>query len=154
MKGRQIHVLEKSLDTKFSYGTPPGHSPKNIHNCDPFSTPKWPPYGSRYPLPSYLHYRDPQIETLPRVPPIFNMILSHWDPLLSNPWVACHCDHVLIYLWAATEWPPYGSHCPLFSYFHYGDPQIETLPRVSPVFNMVLSHWDPLLSKPSDSLSW
>ena len=38
--------------------------------------------------------------------------LSHWDPLLSNPRVACNCDHALVYPRAATEWPPYGSRCP------------------------------------------
>ena len=60
-----------------------GRSPKNIHTRDPLSTSEWPPYWSRYLLPSYFHYRDPQIETLPRVPPVFNMALSHREPLLS-----------------------------------------------------------------------
>ena len=76
------------------------------------------------------------------------MVLSHWDPLLSNPRVACHCDHALIYPRAATEWPPYGSRCPLPSHFHYRGPQIETFSWVLPIFNMVLPHWDPLPSNP------
>ena len=119
----------------------------------PRAAAEWRPYGSHYPLPSYFHYRDPQIETLSWVLPIFNIVLSHWDPLLSNPRVACHCDHVLIYPRAATEWHRTGHVAPYPLIFHFRDTQIETLPRLPPVFSMALSHWDPLLSQPSGSLS-
>ena len=71
----------------------------------------------------------------------------------TSPRVACHCDHVLIYPRATTEWRPYGSRYPVPCYFHKRDPQIETLPRIPPIFNMVLSPWDSLLSQPSNSLS-
>ena len=54
-----------------------------------------------------------------------------------TPWIACHCDHVLIYQWAATEWPLYESCCPLPSYFRYRDPPIEILPWVPPILNIV-----------------
>ena len=57
---------------------------------------------SRYPVPCYFHYSDPQIETLPRVPPIFNIVLYHIGThFFPSPRVACHCDHVLIYPRAA-----------------------------------------------------
>ena len=56
---------------------------KNIHTRDPLLHLNGHCTGSRYPLPSYFHYRDPQIETFPWVLPIFSMVLSHWNPLLS-----------------------------------------------------------------------
>ena len=120
-------------------------SPRVACHCDhvliyPQAATEWPQYGPCCPLPFNFHYRDPQIETLPWVPHIFNMVYHIGTHFFPSPWVACHCDHVLIYSWAATEWPLHQSCCPLPSYFHFRDPQIETLPWVPPAFNMVLSH--------------